>query len=132
MKSLSGIRAYTKALGIRLAVDYLCGLPGDTPSSVRRDIEALRGIGPDSVGVNSSLRLFRGIEMTAQILADPASHQWISRPVSKTSELIRPAFYTRISVDTLRDFIRDDPLFTIEGFAWAVLELPAAAGGVRT
>jgi radical SAM superfamily enzyme YgiQ (UPF0313 family) len=117
MRHLRRIREFTRAHSIRLAVDYLCGLPGDTSETVRREIETLRAIEPDTVGVNSSIRLFPGLEVTDRILSDPTSEQWLSLPSRRTSDLIRPAFYTRITVEMLRDFIGGDPRFTIEGFA---------------
>jgi len=117
MWHLRRFREYTRANGIRLAVDYLCGFPGDTPESVRFNIETLRAIEPDTVGVNSSIRLCPGLEVTENILHDAESEPWLSRPISRTSELIRPVFYTRITVDMLREFICGDPRFTIEGFA---------------
>jgi radical SAM superfamily enzyme YgiQ (UPF0313 family) len=116
MRRLKRIRSYTRADGIRLAVDFLCGLPGDTPESVRSDIDTLKKIGPDSVGVNSSLRLLQGLDITSRILAEPDSPKWLSQPVTRDTGYIHPVFYTRIGVDMLRDFIGGDPRFTIEGF----------------
>ncbi len=110
------IRALTRERGIRLAVDYLCGLPDDTPETVRDDIELLRSIEPDSVGVNSSIRLYPGLAVTDTILGDPDLYRYLSEGARERIDFIRPAFFTMISVDTLRDFIDDDPRFTIEGF----------------
>lgn len=102
--------------GIRLAVDYLCGFPGQTLDDIRREIDILREAGPDTVGVNTILRLCPGLGITKTILGSPEHRQYILGDVDASEGLVRPVFYSRFDLDTLRSVIGDDPRFRIEGF----------------
>jgi len=102
--------------GIRIAVDLLVGLPGETPDYVRRVIHRLREIGPDTVGVNSTIRLYPQCSVTRTILESEDYRQYLLGAVEDNPELVRPVFYRYITVDMLRGMIGDDPLFRIEGF----------------
>lgn len=110
------IKRLTEKNGLRLAVDYLCGFPGDTVESVRRDIGILREIAPDTVGVNSTLRLYSGLAVTEKIIGAPEMRAHLSGALESNPNFIRPVFYTHITVDMLREIIGDDPRFHIEGF----------------
>lgn len=112
----AGIAALCREHGIRLAVDFLCGLPDDTPESIRRDLDSLRRIGPDSVGLNSVIRLYPGCPTTERIMSDPASRQHLRGPVEDNPGFLVPAFYHRIGPEELKEIAGDDPLFRIEGF----------------
>ncbi|MHB9027290.1 MAG: B12-binding domain-containing radical SAM protein [Candidatus Latescibacterota bacterium] len=116
MEHVSEIRRLTRKHGIRLAVDYLCGFPGDTPASIGRDIESLRRIEPDTVGVNSILRLHPGLAITAEIFGDPGLRKRLMGETGENPDLIRPVFYSHITADMLREIIGEDQLFHIEGF----------------
>lgn len=116
LEHLNTIRRMTHKHNIRLAVDYLCGLPGDTLESVRYSVAELRRIGPDTVGVNSALRLYPGLALTDRILADPQLRPALSQPVSRPIDCLRPVFCQHITVQQLQDIIGDDPRFRIEGF----------------
>jgi len=105
-----------KKNGIKLAVDYLCGFPGDTIESVRRDIEILRGSAADTVGVNAHLRLHPDLAVTRRILSSVEYRGRLLGAVDGNPSMIRPVFYNHISKEMLRDIIGDDPLFKIEGF----------------
>ncbi len=115
-RHVRSIRNMARENGIRLVVDYLCGLPGETPETIRSDIDALKSIDPDSVGVNSSFRLYPGLEVTDTILGDPDLYQYLSADARERTDFVRPAFFTMITVNMLRDIIDGDPRFTIEGF----------------
>ena len=101
---------------IRLAVDYLCGFPEDTPESVKETIETLRRIRPDTVGVNSFIRLYPGTEIADIAEKLPQQKQYFFGETAENRQLIRPVFYSSITTEFLRELIGDDPLFTIEGF----------------
>lgn len=116
LESARQIRRYTRRYDIKLAVDYLCGFPEDTPESVRGDIETLREIGPDTIGINSTLRLYSGLPVAEQILADRSQRPHLSGEIKNNMDCIRPVFYNKITVDMLRECIGDDPRFHIEGF----------------
>ena len=113
---LGEIRRLTRKHGIHLAVDYLCGLPGDTEESVRYCISQLRRIEPDTVGVNSAVRLYPGLPLTDRILSDPQLHSALCGTLNPLPDCTQPVFYQRITPQQLRDIIGKDPRFCIEGF----------------
>ncbi len=47
-----------KSCGIRVAVDFLTGFPYETEADVREYLDTLRRPLPDSIGVNTYIRLF--------------------------------------------------------------------------
>jgi len=109
------ITRLAKKYVIKIAVDMLVGLPGETLESVKRNIEALRDIQPDTAGVNSTLRLYPG-DLSRSIFTSEEYRNYLSGAVQDNPDCIRPVFYSHITVDNLRDIIGDDPLFKIEGF----------------
>ena len=102
--------------GLKLAVDLLLGFPGETIDFVKRTIETLRKIRPDTVGVNSTIRLTPGLEVTRTVTGYSEYRKHMLGAVDDNPHFIRPVFYNHLSVDTLRGIIGDDPLFKIEGF----------------
>ena len=102
LEHLTEIRRLTRQYDIRLAVDYLCGLPGDTLESVRRSIEQLRTLEPDTVGVNSAFRLYPNLPTTKQILAKPDCHSQLYGAREGLPECVRPVFYREITPQQLR------------------------------
>jgi radical SAM superfamily enzyme YgiQ (UPF0313 family) len=105
-----------KKYNIKLAVDLLLGFPGETAESVKRTIDYMRKIRPDTIGVNTTFRLYTEMGMTREILASPRYSENLTGSVKDNPGLVRPVFYNHITVDTLREIIGDDPLFRIEGF----------------
>lgn len=105
-----------KKHGIKLAIDLLVGFPGETIESVKSKIEALRKIKPDTIGVNSTIRLYPGLAVVRMIVGSSDYRKHLSGAVADNPYFIRPVFYNHISVDMLRKIIGDDPLFKIEGF----------------
>lgn len=110
------ISRFAKDNGIRLAVDLLVGLPGDTRETVERVFDRMREIAPDTVGVNSTIRLYPKCAVTRIILDSPEHRQHLLGAVNNNPDLIYPVFYRSFTVDMLRDIIGGDPLFKIEGF----------------
>ena len=105
-----------KKHGIKFAVDLLLGFPGETIEFSRRTIDALRKIQPDTVGVNSTIRLFPEQNVAKKIARSAEYQKHLLGEVDDNPYLIRPVFYQHLSVDMLREIIGDDPLFKIEGF----------------
>lgn len=116
LESTREIRRLTMKYGIRLAVDFLCGFPGETVDMVRKTIETLREIGPDTVGVNSTIRLSPGIPWAEKVLCAEKEKERLKGALKDNSHMVRPVFYNHITVDMLQEIIGDDPLFHIEGF----------------
>jgi len=105
-----------KKHGLKMAVDLLVGFPDETIDSVKRTISTLREIQPDTVGVNSTIRLFPEQGIAKKIAQSTQYKRHLLGAVDNNPHLIKPVFYQHLSVDILREIIGDDPLFRIEGF----------------
>jgi len=108
--------ALAKKYELSVAVDLLLGFPGDTFDSVRADIEQMRSVAPDTVGVNATLRLAPSLPVTKTIMASKEHREHLAGKISDNPELILPVFYNHITVEMLKEIIGDDPRFRIEGF----------------
>ncbi|MEA1996474.1 MAG: cobalamin-dependent protein [Gemmatimonadota bacterium] len=117
MDHVAEIRGFCTRYGIRLAVDFLCGFPGEGVEEVREKIERLRSIRPDTVGVNSYIRLFPGTAVTRLISSSREHRRYLTTDgFDGERSLIHPVFYNSITVEQLRGIIGTDPCFKIEGF----------------
>jgi radical SAM superfamily enzyme YgiQ (UPF0313 family) len=105
-----------KARGVKIAVDYLCGFPGQTAENVRVDLDAFREMAPGTVGINAYFRLFHCITVTRQIIGSPDHRRHMLGEIEGNPDMVHPVFYNHLSVETLRELIDGDPLFRIEGF----------------
>ena len=101
---------------IKYAVDFLCGLPGDTVQSLSRNIEILRKIEPNAVGVNTHFRLYPNLAETRKILSSNEYKKNLLGSVDENPDMVKPVFFNTVTYDMLREIIGDDPLFRIEGF----------------
>jgi hypothetical protein len=103
-----------KACDIRIAVDFLTGFPYETEDNLMEYFDILRKPLPDSIGVNTYIRLYKTLKITDIILNDPALNKGLLGYTGDTS-LIRPVFYNQIETEKLGQLIGGDPLFRIEG-----------------
>jgi radical SAM superfamily enzyme YgiQ (UPF0313 family) len=103
-----------KANGIRVAVDFLTGFPYETEDNLREYFEILSRPLPDSIGVNTYIRLYKALKITDIILEDPESKNGLLGATDDAS-LVKPVFYNRIDTGKLRQLIDGNPLFRIEG-----------------
>jgi len=102
--------------GIRFAIDLLVGFPDDTIKSVALIIDRLRKTSADTIGINSTIRLYPGCRISHIILGSENNTKHLLGEIKENPDFIRPAFFRRITVDSLREIIGDDPRFRIEGF----------------
>jgi tryptophan 2-C-methyltransferase len=116
LENTKEIRNLTRKYGIRLAVDFLCGFPGETFEIVQYNLEKLREIRPDTVGINSTIRLSPGIPWSEKVLGLQEEQGRLKGAFTNNPMMVRPVFYNHITVDMLREIIGEDPLFHIEGF----------------
>jgi radical SAM superfamily enzyme YgiQ (UPF0313 family) len=118
MQNAAAFGAAAKEAGLKLAVDFLCGFPGETRDDLKRSIDILRGMGADTVGVNNYIRLYPGLEVTKRVLSSPEKYgkKHVIGEYSDEDSLIHPVFYNHITAEELKDIIGGDPIFTIEGF----------------
>lgn len=101
---------------LRIAVDLLLGLPGDTVKTMKRSIDHMREIQPDTVGINATIRLYPDTAVARDVLKSKSLRKCQHGAVDNNPKLVHPVFYNHITVDMLREIIGDDPLFKIEGF----------------
>ncbi len=103
-----------KPFGIKLAVDFLTGFPYEDDDTVLRWLDLFRQAKPDSVGINTYIRLHTALRLTGIILKDiQLRDSLLGDTHDKT--FIKPVFYNRIPTDKLAQLINKDPLFRIEG-----------------
>lgn len=102
-----------RAEGIRIAVDFITGFPYEDADSLSWSLDFFRRLQPDTVNVNTYLRLYRTLKITDIIAVDPSLHKdligWSDR-----ENLVRPVFYNRIPQETVRNMIQGDGLFRID------------------
>lgn len=110
------ITRLAKKHGLKLAVDILLGFPGDTIESVKRTVDRMRKIHPDTVGVNATFRLYPNVSITRTILESGNNKKHLLGETDNNPGLLKPVFYNHITGDMLREIIGNDPLFKIEGF----------------
>lgn len=103
-----------KSCGIRIVVDFLTGFPYEDDDTLKFYLDLFRRVRPDSVGINSFIRLYKYLPLTGIIMKDPLLNNNIIGDTSE-SAFIRPVFYNRIGPERIRELICDDPLFRIEG-----------------
>ena len=103
-----------KAYGIRIAVDFLTGFPYETEGDLREYFDVLRRPIPDSIGVNTYIRLYKALQITDIILKDPELGNGLLGATDDHS-FIRPVFYNHINTEKLTQLIDGDPIFRIEG-----------------
>jgi hypothetical protein len=100
--------------GIKVAVDFLTGFPYEDDDTVLRWLDLFRQAKPDSVGINTYIRLYASLRLTDIILKDThLKDNLLGNIHDKT--FVKPVFYNHISKDKLVPLIDGDPLFRIEG-----------------
>lgn len=103
-----------KLWGIKIAVDFLTGFPHEDENNVLEHLEFLRRIQPDSVGVNTYIRLYKSLRITQIIMNDEKLRNNLLGNTDDKS-FVNPVFYNYISSEKLRELIKGDALFRIEG-----------------
>ena len=103
-----------KAYGIGIAVDFLTGFPYEKGEEILQYLDVLRRPLPDSVGINTYIRLYKSLQITNIIKSDPKLKDHLSG-CTDDDTLLTPVFYNHIDTDTLKELINGDPLFRIEG-----------------
>ena len=103
-----------KSCGINVAVDFLTGFPYETEDNLKEYFDVLRRPLPDSVGVNTYLRLYKTLQITDIILNDSDLRGRLIGDI-EDGAFLKPVFYNHIDTDLLRRLIDGDPLFRVEG-----------------
>ena len=103
-----------RSFGIKVAVDFLAGFPYETDDDLREHFDTLRRPLPDSIGVNTYIRLYKKLQITRIIQKDKSLKSHLSGSTLETN-LINPVFYNHVTAEKLSSLIDGDPLFRIEG-----------------
>ncbi len=103
-----------KPLGLKVAIDLLAGFPYETEEDTLECLNTLRRTLPDSISVNTYIRLYKNLQITNLILKDQRLKENLLGNISD-SNFIKPVFYNHISTEKLEKMIGRDPIFRIEG-----------------
>jgi radical SAM superfamily enzyme YgiQ (UPF0313 family) len=100
--------------GLKVAVDFLGGFPYETEDTLLFYLDMFRRLQPDSVGINTHIRLYKSLQITKIIMKDESLKNNLVGHI-EDSTLLKPVFYNQISIDRLRELIGSDEMFRIEG-----------------
>jgi hypothetical protein len=103
-----------KSCGMKVAVDFLTGFPYETGDDIRGHLDNLRRPMPDSIGVNTYIRLYETLQLTSIIFSDAALREKLTGNTGDRT-LIKPVFYNHIDTEMLRQIIDGDSIVRIEG-----------------
>lgn len=103
-----------KPLGLKVAVDLLAGFPYESEDDTLEYLNTLRKLQPDSININTFIRLYKTLPITNLILKDPALRKNLLGNIND-STFIKPIFYNHLSTETVKQMIGRDPIFRIEG-----------------
>ncbi|MDX1764267.1 MAG: cobalamin-dependent protein [bacterium] len=107
--------ARAKRAGIRLSVDFLTGFPYEDEETLFQSLDVLREARPHEVVVNTVIRLYANIGVTAIVERDPSLRQHLIYPLGPDRSLLAPTFYSHVQPDRLQELVGSDPLFRIAG-----------------
>jgi hypothetical protein len=103
-----------KSCGIKVAVDFLTGFPYEGREEIFQYLETLRRPLPDSVGINTYIRLYKSLQITRTIFSDIKLRAHLIGAGDNTT-MVKPVFYNHIGEETFEQFIGEDSIFRIEG-----------------
>jgi anaerobic magnesium-protoporphyrin IX monomethyl ester cyclase len=103
-----------KSSGIKVAIDFLTGFPYETGDNLSEYFDILRRPLPDSVGVNTYIRLYKSLQITDIIMKDTKLKDNLLGKIDDPT-FIKPVFYNSIDTERLRHLLGDDGFFRIEG-----------------
>lgn len=103
-----------KSCGMKVAVDFLTGFPYETVDDIRMHLDNLRRPMPDSIGVNTYIRLYETLPLKSIIFKDAALREKLTGDTGDRT-LIKPVFYNHIDTEMLDQIIDEDSIVRIEG-----------------
>ncbi len=108
-----------KSCGLKIMVDFLTGFPYEDEDTLTRYLSMFRRLQPDSVGINTYIRLYKSLQITKIVLNDPSLRNKIIRN-AEDDTFVRPVFYNHVSSERLKELIAGDRIFRMEGLEKAV------------
>ncbi len=108
-----------KSCGLTIMVDFLTGFPYEDEDTLVWYLNMFRRLQPDSVGINTYIRLYKSLQITKIILNDPSLKKKV---IGNTEDdaFVRPVFYNHVRSERLKELIAGDRIFRIEGLEKAV------------
>jgi hypothetical protein len=103
-----------RSSGLKIVVDLLAGFPYEDEEALRFYLDLFRRTQPESVGINTYIRLYRKLQITDIIFRDESLRKNLIG-YREDGDLVRPVFYNQLSPERLAEMIAGDPLFRIEG-----------------
>lgn len=108
-----------KSSGMQIAVDFLTGFPGEDEDLVRSCLDLFWRLQPDSVNINTYIRLYKSLRVTEIIMAEPGFRAHLLGNVEDES-LVTPVFYCHLPTDRLKELTGGERLFRLEGLQQGV------------
>jgi hypothetical protein len=99
--------------GIKVAVDLIVGLPGESLSSVERALDFMEGCGAATVGVASRIRLYETLPVAGE--AARMTEDRLIGAVADNPSRLMPVFYAGIDQSWLESRLARSGLFTLSG-----------------
>lgn len=112
-KDIGEMAALARENGIRLAVDFLTGFPGEGEEALSRALGFFAEARPDEVVVNVFLRLYRNLPVTKRIEKDPGLRKYLLGSLG--GSCLEPVFYNHLRPARLRELLGGDGMFRIAG-----------------
>jgi len=103
-----------KSTGIKVAVDLLTGFPYEKEQEIKQHLENIRRPLPESININTYIRLYKNTRISKQIISDKNLHKYLIY-YSNDENLIKPVFYNHINLEQLSQIVEFDPIFRIDG-----------------
>ncbi len=97
--------ALARDTGLSTSIDLLTGFPGENTDILKKTLDKVFEARADDVVVNTVLRLYPSLPVTARIKKNPAFHPFVRGDLSGT--LLEPVFYCHVDRDELTALIGD-------------------------
>ncbi|TFF88354.1 MAG: radical SAM protein [Promethearchaeota archaeon] len=111
---LNKIINYCKEYKIKLAIDLLCGYPGESKESIEEVIKFFKNNRPNTVGITFYYRIYR-TPLSRLIKKHPEYHKKLTRKLKENENFLNPIFFANYNVDFFNALIEGDDLFRIAG-----------------
>jgi len=102
----------SRSSGIKIFVDFLTGFPYEGEDTLLWYLDFFRRLQPDSVNVNTYIRLYQPLRITKIVMDDPGLREKLLGD-TEDSSFIKPVFYNHLTTERLREIIGDDLMFNL-------------------
>ncbi|MBD3228217.1 MAG: radical SAM protein [Candidatus Lokiarchaeota archaeon] len=113
-EDLKKIIKYCQEFKIKLAIDLLCGYPGESEHSVEKIIRFFKDHRPDTVGITFYYRIYR-TPLSILMKNNPEYHIKLTRKMNYKENFLKPIFFANYNIEFFNNLIEGDDLFRIAG-----------------